>query len=72
MREWLENPKHLRSIHFWGIIAWSLPATAVAWWIVYQVPEPHAAFAILLVSNYANLVGHWAAWQAVRSEQQAS
>lgn len=27
-----------------------------------------AAFGILMVSNYANFVSHWGAWQATRTE----
>lgn len=61
----------LRAVHFWATIAWLFPGVLMAWWVVYQVPEPHASFAILVVSLYANSVGHWAAWQAVRAEQKA-
>jgi hypothetical protein len=53
------------------MLAWALPATLGAWYVVYAMPEPHSAFAILMVSNYANFVGHWAAWQAARAEQMA-
>jgi hypothetical protein len=72
VKRWLEDPQHLRSVHFWAMMFWGLPALAGAWYIVYQLPNPHAAFAILLVSNYANFVGHWAAWQAVRAEEASS
>lgn len=63
--------ERMRALHFWAMVVWIAPMSLAAWWIVYQVPEPHAAFAILLVSNYANFCGHWAAWQAVRAEQKA-
>jgi hypothetical protein len=66
------SPGFYRRIHFWAMAFWLLPATALAWVIVYHLPDPHAAFAILLVSNYANFVSHWGAWQAVRAEQQAA
>lgn len=45
--------------------------TLAAWVVVYQVPEPHAQFLILLASNYANFVSHWGAWQATRAEGEA-
>jgi hypothetical protein len=59
------------TIHFWLTLFWTLPASAGAWYVVYVMEERHAAFAILLVSNYANFVGHWAAWQAARAEKSA-
>jgi hypothetical protein len=33
------------------------------------MPDPHASFAILVVSLYANTVSHWGAWQAARAEE---
>lgn len=71
MRTWLENPEHLRAVHFWGMMFWTLPSVGLSYLIVYHLSEPHAQFAILIVSVYANFVGHWAAWQAVRAEEQA-
>ena len=69
---WLRDPRVLERVHFWGTILWIMPGVLLAWYIVYQMPDPHAAFAILVVSLYANAVSHWAAWQAVRAELESS
>jgi hypothetical protein len=69
MRAWLEKPAHLRAIHFWLMIFWTAPSILLSYLIVYHMNEPHAQFAILIVSVYANFVGHWAAWQSVRAEE---
>jgi hypothetical protein len=58
-----------RRVHAVAAVAWLFPGVIAAWWIVYQVPEPHAAFAILVVSLYANAATHWSAWQATRAEE---
>lgn len=57
-----------RRVHAIAAVAWLFPGLVIAWVIVYQVPEPHAAYAILAVSLYANAATHWAAWQATRAE----
>lgn len=59
----------MKRLHLWLAILWMVPGIFAAWWIVYQVPEPHAAFAILIVSLYANTASHWAAYQATRAEE---
>lgn len=57
-------------IHFWLALAWMGPGTLMAFWIVFGIPDNKwASFAILMVSNYANFVSHWSAWQAVRAEK---
>lgn len=66
------TPARLRRLHFWLTIAWLFPGVLAAWWIVYRMPEPHATFAILVVSLWANTASHWAAYQAVRAEQSHS
>jgi hypothetical protein len=58
-----------RRLHFWAAIAWMFPGVLLAYVIVYHMPDPHASFAILVVSLYANTVSHWGAWQAARAEQ---
>jgi len=63
------------SASFWikfhqvAMVAWLFPGILAAWWIVYRMEEPHAAFAILIVSLYANTASHWSAWQAARAER---
>jgi hypothetical protein len=61
-----------RKFHAVAAVAWLMPGLIVAWLIVYKLPDPHAAFAILVVSLYANTATHWGAYQAARAEQQAS
>lgn len=65
------NAAGWRRFHFWAAIAWLCPGIVLAYLIVYHLPDPHAAFAILVVSLYANTVSHWGAWQAARAEQSA-
>ncbi len=60
-----------RKLHVGLAIAWLFPGVLLAWFIVYRMSEPHAAFAILIVSLYANAATHWSAYQAVRAEEQA-
>ena len=69
MRAWLSDAGHLRQLHLWAGIAWLVLGVPAAWFITYQVPEPHAAFAILVVSLYANSVSHWGAYGAARAEE---
>lgn len=58
-----------RRVHLVAMFVWMVPGTLAAWYIAYQMQDPHASFAILIVSNYANFVSHWGAWQAARAEQ---
>lgn len=53
------------------MILWIGPGIALAWFICFRLTNEWAAFAILCVSLYANMVGHWGAYQAVRAEQVA-
>jgi hypothetical protein len=71
-REALNNPQKLARLHFWLAIGWMFPGVILAWVIVYRMPDPHAAFAILVVSLYANCATHWGAYQAVRAELEAA
>lgn len=66
---WLGNPYIMVRVHFWAALAWMGPGTLFAWAIVFLVADMKwAAFGILMVSNYANFVSHWSAYQAVRAE----
>jgi uncharacterized membrane protein len=60
-----------RRVHVVAAILWVVPGVAIAWVICFKLPPEVAAFAILCVSLYANMVGHWGAYQAVRAEQVA-
>lgn len=59
----------LRRIHFWAAVAWMFPGLLVGWWITYMVPEPHALFAVLVISLWANTVSHLGAMGAARAEE---
>jgi hypothetical protein len=60
-----------RIIHIVAAILWVFPGILLAWFISFHLAAEWAAFAILCVSLYANFVGHWSAYQAVRAEQVA-
>lgn len=69
MRAWLADAHNLRRVHLWLSIAWMLLGLPIGWFITYVMPEPHAAFAILVVSLYANSVTHLSAYGAARAEE---
>lgn len=54
-----------RQFHFWMIWVWTLLAIpSVLWW--------HSSILwVIIVSVYANVVGHWGAYQASRGEEMA-
>jgi hypothetical protein len=51
------NAAGWRRLHFWAAIAWMFPGVVLAYLIVYHMPDPHASFAILVVSLYAKSRG---------------
>lgn len=52
----------LRRLHGWLTIAWALAILpTVLWW-------RESILWVALISVYANVVGHWSAWQAARAE----
>lgn len=70
MRRWLSDPHRLRQLHLWLAVAWLLLGVPAGWFITYAMDQPHAAFAILVVSLYANSVSHIGAYGAARAEEQ--
>jgi TM2 domain-containing membrane protein YozV len=59
---WADDPERLRTFHGWATLAWAgigVPLTLL--W-------PHSVMWVALMSVWANVVGHWGAWQASRSE----
>ena len=68
MLAWLREPRNLRTLHLCLAIAWMFPGVPLAAGIVYWMPEPHGAFAILVVSLWANAATHISSWQAARTE----
>lgn len=70
---WFSDPGNLHRFHKYAGWAWMIVGIPVAWAITYLFPESrHAAFAILVVSLYANSVSHWGASGAARAEEAAS
>lgn len=68
----LSDPHRLRQAHLWLALAWLVIGIPAGWYITYEMQTPHAAFAILVVSLYANSVSHLGAYGAARAEEQAS
>lgn len=57
--------KFWRAFHLGGIVAWVvLIAPTLLWW-------KDSIVVVLLYSIYANLIGHFSAWQSARVETQA-
>jgi hypothetical protein len=56
----------LRNLH--AVLTWA--------WVVLAVPSilwwSHSVPWLVLVSVYANVAGHWGAWQGARAEDAAS
>ena len=61
----------LRVIHMALAIFWIMPGVPLAYYISFYMPPEWAAFAILLVSLWANMATHWGAYGAARAEQMA-
>lgn len=59
---WAADPDRLRAFHGWATLAW----------VVVGVPLtllfPASILWVALMSVWANVVGHWGAWQASRVE----
>lgn len=57
------DPKFMQSVNGWLTVVWTLmiPLALVTGWIE-SLPF------IAAISIYANLAGHWSAWQASRVE----
>lgn len=63
----------LRRIHTWAGWGWLVLGVPAAWAITYVLPESrHAAFAILVISLWANAISHWGTAGAARAEEAAS
>ena len=61
--------RNWKKFHLVAAIAWMFPGVLLAYVIVYLIPDMKAAaFAILVVSLYANFATHLSAWQAARAE----
>lgn len=60
--EWFSEPKHLKNIHGVLVIMWIalIPPTLIFW--------PESVTWVALMSIWANIAAHAAAWQASRTE----
>lgn len=57
--------RHLRHLHAILTLLWALLAVpTVMWW-------RNSVAWVAAMSLYANVAGHWAAWQAARAEEHA-
>lgn len=62
LSRWADDPDRLRAFHGWATIVWAtvgVPLTLL--W-------PRSVLWVALMSVWANVVGHWGAWQASRAE----
>jgi hypothetical protein len=61
---WLHDPQKLRRFH----------ATATVIWLLLIVPTlifwSQSVLWVALMSIWANVAGHWSAWQATRAEEE--
>lgn len=66
------NADAQRRLHLWATIAWAgitIPACLLI--VLFREHEAAAIWTLVwltFVSHYANIVGHWSAWQAVKVE----
>jgi hypothetical protein len=63
---WSGTASALRHVHGWLTLLWLLLAIPAVMWWRYSVPF------LVFVSVYANVTGHWAAWQAARAEEEVA
>lgn len=62
IRAKLNDPKFTTEFHKWATIAWIiLIIPSVLWW-------NQAIIWVVLMSVWANIAGHWSAYQASRAE----
>lgn len=58
-----EDPKFLRQFHGYATLIWMiLVIPSVLFW-------SESVMWVVLMSVWANVAGHWAAWQGARSEE---
>ena len=56
------TPEGNVKVHFWLTILWVIMVPIGVFWLKNSIPF------LVLVSIYANLVGHWSSFQAARAE----
>lgn len=62
----MRTARRLRRLHKWLTIGWL--AAAVPIMLIRGLRE--SVPLLVFISVYANVAGHWAAWQAARIEEQ--
>jgi len=59
----LQDPKFTGKLHLWLTVMWiALILPTYLWW-------KDSIFWVLLISIYANAIGHLSAWQATQAEK---
>lgn len=67
----LQDPVFLRSFHGWATVFWLINFPPIIALYLLTDSKAFQAFCLLylaLVSIWANVAGHWSAWQASRIE----
>jgi hypothetical protein len=59
----MDNPTMMRKVNGWLTIIWFIAAFPICIFLANSVPF------LVFVSVYAVVTGHWAAWQAARTEE---
>lgn len=60
---WMGRPKFLKAFHGWATLVWAIliPVSVLT-------PLRTSVFWLVLMSVWANFVGHFSSWQATRVE----
>lgn len=62
----IDRARHHVRLHKWAAYAWTAFAVpTVIWW-------RDSIVLVLLISIYANVVGHWSAYEAARAQEDSS
>ena len=62
LREKLDDPAALRKFHGWATIVWICLVPVSLIFLANSIPW------LVFMSVWANVAGHWSAWQAGRAE----
>lgn len=62
LRDLVQNPIAMRRINGWLAVAWFIAAIPICIWLSTSVPF------LVFISVYAVVTGHWATWQAAKTE----
>ena len=62
-RKFQNDPSFLRKIHGWLTVIWLIASIPICIFLANSVPF------LVFISVYAVVAGHWASWQAARTEE---